>query len=246
MVITTTNGIRDKEGELRQRVAVDSLKAKLTMPGGVVLEFDSSDPNPPKRGTRFDVFLDLVKVNANASWSVLIDKENRIKSVDGRDRVLESLDQTKRELLKKRLDVNYLRDQANRELLRIPSQPVMPGDSWQLRDTMRLDGGQSLVLNTLYTYRGETERSERKLHQIDVDVKEVAYTIDADATLLKLMSSELRPAMMEGVIYFDADEGMVVESRESVQIEGDIQFSLDGNELGGHLELTLANSVIVE
>jgi hypothetical protein len=193
------------------------------------------------------MFLDLVKVNANSNWSVAIGKENRVKSVDGRDRVLESLDQVKRELLKKQLDGNYLRDQANRELDRIPARPLNVGDSWELSDSMRLDGGQNLNLKTRYTYRGEVDRAGRKVHQIDVDVREVVYVIDADAPpAIKLISSNLQPSMMEGVIYFDAQEGQVVESREAVRITGDIKFSLNGNELAGQDELVLESSSLLQ
>lgn len=247
MVITAENGIRDKEGELRQRLRVDSLKAKLVMPGAVVLEFDSSNPNPNRPRTKFDMFLDLIEISANASWTVVRDKDNRVKSIDGRDRMLESLDQTKREMKKKQFDADFLREQANREMLRIPSQPLNRGDSWELAEAMRLEAGQNLNFKHRFTYQGEVEREGKLVHRIDMETIEAVYSIDRDApTPLKVISSKLQPRMIEGVIYFDAEQGQVVESRESVEIIGDLNFQLDGNDLAGQINLTMGTASIVE
>jgi hypothetical protein len=243
LVISTENGIRDKDGELRQRLAVDSLKAKLTMPSGVVLEFDSSNSKAARTATPYDMFLDLLKANANANWSIVRDQENRVKSVDGRDKLLESLDQAKRELVKKQLDADFLRDRANQEMLRVPAH----GESWELVELMRLDAGQNLTFKNQYTYQGEVDRGGRKLHQIDLVTKEAAYSIDSDAaTPLKLVSSKLQPRQMEGVMFFDAGQGQIVECREMVQVTGDVAFRLSGNDLAGQLDLTLGTVSVVE
>src|SRR5687768_17157349 len=45
MVILTDNAKRADDGSLRQNQKIESLKAKLTMPGGVVLSFDSANAN---------------------------------------------------------------------------------------------------------------------------------------------------------------------------------------------------------
>ena len=247
MVILTNNGKRAEDGTLRQSQKIESLKAKLTMPGGVVLSFDSATPNQPLPGTKYDVFLDLIKTNANASWTVVRDKENRVASIDGRDKVLESLDETKRELVKRQIDGNYLRDKANQEMEKIPSKPVNKGDSWELSETMRLEGGQSMTLKTKYTYQGEVDHNGKKVHQIDVETTQVSYSIDADAaTPLKLASSNLKPKMVEGVIFFDQESGQTIEAREKIQITGDLKFTVSGNELAGKLDLTIGSSSVVQ
>jgi hypothetical protein len=211
------------------------------------LEFDSSAPKPTPAGTKYSQFLELIKVNVGASWNLVRDKDNRVRSADGRDSILESLDQAKRELLKGQVDPNYLRDRANQEMLKVPATPLHVGDTWELSDITRLDAGQSLTMKSAYTYQGEVERGDRKVHQIDVKTREVEYTIDRDASAtLKLVSSRLRPTMLEGVICFDAEQGQVVESRESVRITGDLTYKLLGNDLAGSLDLTMATSAVVQ
>jgi hypothetical protein len=247
MVILTTNGKRAEDGSLRQSQKIESLKAKLSMPGGVVLTYDTASPNQPPPGTQYDMFLDLIKTNANATWTVTRDKENRVTSVDGRDKVLDSLDEAKRELVKRQIDGNYLREKANREMEKIPTKPVTKGESWELSETMRLEGGQSMTMKTKYTYQGEVDRGGKKVHQIDVETNEVSYSIDADAASpLKLASSSLKPKMIEGILYFDQESGQVVEAREKMQIAGDLKFTVSGNELVGKLDLTLGSTSIVE
>lgn len=247
MVVSSENSKREEDGKLRQTQKIESLKAKLSMPGGVVLEFDSTKPNQPAPGTQFDMFLDLIKANSTATWTVVRGQDNRVLAVEGRDKILDTLDAAKREMLKKQTDPNYLREQANREMDKIPAKPVSKGDSWQLTDTMRLDAGQSLTFKTKYTYQGEVDRNGKKVHQIDVETTDVTYSIDADSpSPLKLASSNLKPKMLEGVILFDNEQGQVVEIRQKVQITGDLKFNWGGNELAGQLDLTMANSTTVE
>jgi hypothetical protein len=247
MVILTDNGKRAEDGTLRQSQKIESLKAKLTMPGGVVLNFDSANPNQAPPGTPYDMFLDLIKTNANASWTVVRDKANRVAAIEGRDKVLESLDETKRELVKRQIDATYLRDKANQEMDKIPSKPVTKGDSWELSETMRLEGGQSMTLKTKYTYQGKVDHNGKQVHQIDVETLQVTYSIDADAaTPLKLTSSNLKPKMVEGVIFFDEESGQVIEAREKLQITGDLKFTVSGNDLSGKLDLTMGSSSVVQ
>lgn len=247
MTILTDNGKRAADGSLRQNQKIESLKAKLTMPGGVALSFDSADPNKAPPGTPYDVFLDLIKANANATWTVVRDKENRVTAIEGRDKVLESVNEAKRELVKRQIDATYLRDKANREMERIPSKPVSKGDSWELSETMRLEAGQSMTLKTKYTYQGEVDRNGKKVHQIDVETTQVSYSIDADAASpLKLASSNLKPMMIEGIIFFDQESGQVVEARDKLQITGDLKFTVSGNDLTGKLDLTMGTSSVVQ
>lgn len=245
MVISSENGKRAEDGTLRQTQKIESLKAKITLPGGVVLEFDSANPNQAPPGTQFDMFLDLIKANSKASWTVVRGKDNKVLSVDGRDKVLESLDESQRELMKRQVDANYLRDQANQEMDKIPNRPLTKGDSWELTETMRLEAGQNMTFKSKYTYQGEIDHGGKKVHKIDIDTSTVEYSVEGDAPL-KVVSSSLTPKTLEGVILFDNEKGQVVESRESVQIKGDLKFSVNGTELSGNLDLTMSNISVVK
>lgn len=247
MTISTVNGKRGADGVLRQQQKIESLKAKLTLPGGVNLEFDSTKPDAPPAGTQFDVLLDLIKVNAKASWTVVRGPDNRVTTVEGREKVLEGLDETKRAMLQKQLDPAYLRDAANKELEKLPSKPVKKGDTWEVTESLRLEQGQNMTFKTKYTYQGPTDYNGRQLDKIDSEVLEVGYGVDADAPLpLKVVSAELKPKTLEGVTYFDREKGNTTESRSSVQIKGTINFEVDGKPHPAQLDLTMTISSVLK
>ena len=64
--------------------------------------------------------------------------------------------------------------------------------------------------------------------------------------MLNLVSSKLHPTTIEGVIYFDAEQGMVVENRETIHITGDLTFRMQGNDLAGQIDLTMGTSLVVQ
>jgi hypothetical protein len=247
MVISTVNGKRGADGVLKQEQKIDALKAKLTLPGGVVLEFDSAKPDAPAAGTAFDVLLDLIKVNAKATWTVVRGPDNKVTAIEGREKVLEGLDESKKQMLQKQLDPAYLRDAANKEMEKLPGKPVKEGDSWEITETLRLEQGQNMTFKTKYTYRGPTDQNGKKLDKIDSEVLEVNYDVDADAPLpLKVTSAELKPKTLEGVILFDREKGNTVESRSSVQIKGTINFDVNGQAIPAQLDLTMSTSSVVK
>ena len=99
------------------------------------------------------------------------------------------------------------------------------------------------MLKKSYSYRGEVDREGRKLHQIDIQLKDVVYAMDRDASsVLRLLNSKLHPTSSEGMLWFDTDLGQVRESRESAQIDGDVEFDLNGNKIVGQISLTMSSS----
>jgi hypothetical protein len=246
MTISTVNGTRGADGVLRQQQKIESLKAKITLPGGVNLEFDSTKPDAPPPGTQFDVLLDLIKVNAKSSWAVVRGPDNRVTAIEGREKVLEGLDETKKSLLQKQVDPAYLRDAANKEAEKLPNKPVNKGDTWEVTETLRLEQGQNMTFKTKYTYEGTVDHNGKQVDKIVPQVMEVSYGVDADAPLpLKVTGSELKPMMLEGVIFFDREKGHIVESRSSVQIKGTINFEVNGQALPAQLDLTMSTSSVV-
>jgi len=241
MVVSSENGKRAEDGTLKQSHKIDSLKASLTMPGGVGLKFDSAKPDEAKPGTQYDAFLDLIKANSKSAWTVIRDKDNRVVAVEGQDKVLDSLDEEQKNFLKRQVDANYLRDQANEEMDKIPQKPLSKGDTWELNETMRLEAGQNLAIKTKYTYQGSVDHNGKQLHQIDMNASEVKYSIDADAPT-KLASSNLKVKTVEGVMFFDTEKGQVVESRETIHITGELKFNINGMELAGEIDLTMTHN----
>lgn len=247
LVISSVNGKRGADGVLKQQQKIESLTAKISLPGGVSLEFDSTKPDAPASGTMFDAFLDIIKANSKAAWTVTRGKDNRVVSIEGREKILEGLDEAKQALLKKQIDPVYLREVANKEIEKVPAKPVNVGDTWTVTETLRLDQGQSMTFKTKYTYAGTVDREGVHLEQIDTSVEEVKFALDADGGLpLKLKSAELTPTTQEGLIYFDRAKGAIIENRSTVQIKGTLNFEANNMELPAQLDLTMSNSSVVQ
>ena len=76
---TTTNGKRNADGTIQLTSTVDAIKSKLTLPGGVELEFDSAKPSEPA-GTVFDFLLEIYTAIPKIVSTTVLDKDNRVVS----------------------------------------------------------------------------------------------------------------------------------------------------------------------
>lgn len=243
IAISTTNGKRESDGTIRQQQKFESFKVKLSLPNGANLAFDSALPDILQTGTQYDKFFDVIKQNAKAKWTVVRDKDNRITAIEGRDKLLEGLDESSRAGLQRQIDSTFLRELANKSAEKIPSKSVNKGDSWQVDESMRLERGQNLEFKTKLTYQGPVERNGRQVDEIDSETVEVLYSTEAD-TRIKVGSANLKAKTLEGVIYFDREKGSVVESRSNINITGTVQFDVAGSPLPAELNLTISSSTV--
>lgn len=241
MVVSATNGKRNAAGELSVDYKVDSLQQSLKAPGLGEVQFDSANPDKATESPLTPLF----KAASQATWTMTLDRENRVTSVAGRDKAFESLDEKLRDAVKSSFDPAKLKAAAQVELDRIPVKAVKVGDSWEQDEVQSLEGGQSLTLRKKYTYRGEMDQGGRKLHQIDVVLTKVSLAIEgANAANLTLKNSDLKPGMTSGTLLFDAEAGEVASDKQVHQIKGSLTLAIAGQELPAELDLTLDTSVV--
>ncbi len=119
MTVRSTVGQRDADGTITIDHQMTGLQAKVALPGGTELEFDSADPDADPPGTAFDFLLDVFKAIAKSGWTATYDKNNRVIAMKGRDDALADLDETIRGMMQKQLDEDYLVQVANDELDKI-------------------------------------------------------------------------------------------------------------------------------
>ncbi len=241
LTISTVNGKRADDGTLKVTSKIDAVKAAVTLPGGTELEFDSAQPDADPPGTQFDFVLDIFKATAKSKWTATITPDNRIASIDGRDAAFGDLPQNLQDAMKSQLDPEYLKQAANDEIDRLPTEPVAKGDSWERTTLMRLDSGQKLEFTTKYTYEGPVQEGGKELHKINVKTTSVDYSADADAPL-KVLESDLSVANSEGYMLFDAEAGQATKHEASMQLKGSLKLEVMGMELPGTLDLKMENS----
>ena len=176
---------------------------------------------------------------------MVLDRENRVLRVEGREKAFEGLDQAIRDTFKAALDPAHLKQAAQLEMDRIPGKPVKVGDSWEQTETMRLEGGQSLVFQRKYTYKGEVEEGGKKVHKIDVVATEAKLDIDPNNPAnLKLVKSDLKVGKTSGTLLFDPTSGSIVSDKQTHQIKGAITLGIAGQELPADLDLTIETSAV--
>ncbi|MEO8495727.1 MAG: DUF6263 family protein [Planctomycetota bacterium] len=242
LTVTTANGQRAADGTLSVNSKIDALKVDVTLPGGVELAFDSAKPDADRPGTAFDSLLDVFKASAKATWETVLDKENRIIAVKGRDAAFADLPEAIREAMKAQVDPEYLKTAANDELAKLPSVPVSPGDSWERTTAVRLDSGQRLTFTSKYTYEGSIQQDGKKLEKITVKTTKVDYSVEGESPL-KVVESDLQVAASNGVLLFDPAYGQIVSQNNKVQVKGPLKLEVMNMEFAGQLDLSMETSV---
>lgn len=242
MTITAINGKRAADGTLTVSSRIEALKAEVTLPGGVELSFDSAKPDADPPGTQFDFLLDVFKLTAKSTWESVMNQQNRVVAVKGRDAVFADLPDTIRDAMKAQLEPEYLTTVSNDELAKLPSQAVSPGDSWERTNTVRLDSGQRLTFTNKYTYEGSVQQGGKNLERIASKTTEVGYSVEGESPL-KVLESDLKVAASEGVILFDPAYGQIVSQQGKVQVKGSLKLEVMGMEFPGQLDLTIENSL---
>jgi hypothetical protein len=235
---TTTCGKRQADGTIQLTSKVDAITSKLTLPGGVELEFDSAATNEPA-GTAFDFLLEVYAVIPKITSSSVLDKDNRVVSVEVDKKPLEDLSDMAKAVLKGRFDSDYLQEIANKQMDRLPTSAVEKGDSWQVSLTARLGGGQSLTFNTTYTYEGTIEKDGKTLDKITSKVTEVKYAQDDPNAAAQVSASKLKVESSSGTILFDRKTGRVVSDNEKLHVIGTMTLDINGMEFPAKLDLTI-------
>jgi len=241
LTIAATNGQRAADGMLVVTNKITALKAELTLPGDTKLSFDSAKPDADPPGTQFDSLLDVFKATAKSTWEAVMNQENRVVTIKGRDAAYADLSETVRDAMKAQLDPEYLKTAANDELNKLPSQPVSPGDSWERTNTVRLDSGQRLTFTIKYTYEGSVQQGAKKLEKISSQVTKVDYTAEAGSPL-KVVEADLKVAESTGELLFDPAYGQFASQQSKVQVKGTLKLEVAGMEFAGDLDLTMENS----
>ncbi|MFO0819881.1 MAG: hypothetical protein U1A77_18165 [Pirellulales bacterium] len=240
-VVRSTNGKRSATGELRIASKVETLQANVKAPGLGEVMFDSVNPDKATDSLLTPVF----KAAAQATWTTVLDRDNRVIAVEGKEKAFEVLDEQLSGFVKGQNDPDYLKFSAQLEQDRIPSKPLKVGDSWQQDEPLRLDGSQTLTFSKKYTYRGIVEVEGRKLHHIDVVAVSVKLSFEANGPImLKLIKSDLKVGQSTGKLLFDGQLGDIVSDVQSHQIKGSLTLGIAGQEVAAELDLTMETSTV--
>ena len=101
-----------------------------------------------------------------------------------------------------------------------------------------------IVLRKKYEYAGTEKKGGKTLDKITAKVVEAKYRQAADSSApFKLTKSDLKVNSSEGTVLFDREAGRVVESRERLELKGNLTVSAQGQDQALRFDLTMRTEV---
>lgn len=236
VISTSSIGKRNPDGTLAVVDKIDKLQSNLSLPAGLKLAFDSDDPDKKADNPLLEPFLDVFRVVAKSKTTTLLDKDDRIQSIEFSDNPADKVGDD----YKSQFDPEKRKKSAENERNILSDKPVKPGDVWMHTAESELGAGQTLTIETRYEYLGTQEKAGKTLDKISTRSITVTYAMDPNSSSpLKIKVSELKITASEGTILFDRERGEVFESVSKIKIEGDLKTEINGMELPGKLSLTI-------
>ena len=99
-----------------------------------------------------------------------------------------------------------------------------------------------MSFTTEYTYVGEVKDADKTFDKIDAKVTSVSFSLAENSKLpLKVTKSDLKPTESTLVLLFDRTAGQIHTDKGKIRIQGDLEFSVNGQPLPGKLDLTIEN-----
>ncbi len=172
---TQSIGKRRGDSTLPVEVKVESLRVELRIQGGIDLKFDSKKPDAKIDDPDLALLMAPYKVESAASYSVVLDKEDKVKAIEGIEKLREQaskLDAIAREQIRGRIEADRLKAQFEQEHRNLPDAPAKPGESWERTEVVDY-GGQPLSFRKKYEYTGTEKRGKQTLDKITSKVLEV-------------------------------------------------------------------------
>ena len=231
-------GEKQADGKVQMLGKMETFQIDMKLPGGIEVNFDSGNPKTEAAIPQLTPILQMFDAMSSSTYVTTFSAPGKIDSIVLKGDKFDALaDAMKQELSPERLKL-----EAAQALARIPTDPVVKGDTWQRTETSNLGSGQTFEIKRTFEYLGTVNEGGRELDRIGMKVNSVTYNIDPNPSLpLELKSSDLKIAKSEGELLFDRKLGAFVKSSDSFTVVGKLTLVAGGNELPGELDLTITS-----
>lgn len=233
-------GKRAADGTTSTRATFIKWNGKWAFPGGIEMKFDSAVPDAKAPLEQLEPMLDVVRAMIKHPTTQVFNKDGSPKSVNVPEAAIKKLQGP----LKNEFNAKQLLDQLKQEHARLPNKAVSKDDTWVRKEIIPLGGGQVLNLRIDYTYNGTVKKNGHTLDLITGKVTDVAYEMKAEnAGPLKVKDSDIDVSKSSIELVFDRKSGRFVETKNLIQVKGDMTFEANGQELPGKLDLTIEQNI---
>ena len=229
-------GKRAADGTLSTQMTFTEWDGKWNFPGGIEMKFNSATPDAKAPIDELDAILDIVRIMIKHPTTQVFNNDGSLKEVTIPEAALNSLEGP----LKNEFSAEQISDGIKQEHARLPNKVVSKDDTWVRKETMPLGSGQVLNIRIDYTYGGTLKKDGRELDRITGKVTDIAYEMKGEnAGPLKVKDSDIKAAKTKIELLFDRLTGRFVETKNLIQVKGDMSFEANGQELPGKLDLTI-------
>jgi len=225
---------------------VESLRVQMSLPGGLNLTYDSSDPNVKVDNPALAFLGEVFKLAGEMSYTIVLDGRNKVKAVEGTEKLLEKadkLDALARDTIRSRIEPDKLKTKFEQEHQNLPEVLARPGEPWERTEVLDAGNGQTITFRKKYEYLGTEKKGAKTLDKISSKAIGVDFKQDPESkSPLKVVKSDLKVESSDGTIFFDREEGCVVDAKGRTRLKGPMTFSANGQEIPGDIDLTFESS----
>ena len=229
----------DSAGNVTYSSKYSAFENKLTLPGGVEIEFDSNGENTPQ-GTQLDFMLPLLAALSKSTTTIVYDKNGDVMKMEVKAEGLDTLDGQAKAMLGGELDSDVLTEKAQNALDDFHDKPVKVGDSWESETTLDLGQGAVFELTSSQKYVGTVQQDGKTLHQVEIKYTEVDFEQPAATPGAPAVTeSDLEIITGTSTLLFDAEKGRIVTSKLNLEVAGEITLTIANMDLPAKLALEI-------
>ena len=229
----------DSAGNVTYSSKYSAFENKLTLPGGVEIEFDSNGENTPQ-GTQLDFMLPLLAALSKSTTTIVYDKNGDVMKMEVKAEGLDTLDGQAKAMLGGELDSDALTEKAQNVLDDFHDKPVKVGDSWESETTLDLGQGAVFELTSSQKYVGTVQQDGKTLHQVEIKYTEVDFEQPAATPGAPAVTeSDLEIITGTSTLLFDAEKGRIVTSKLNLEVAGEITLTIANMDLPAKLTLEI-------
>jgi hypothetical protein len=229
----------DSAGNVTYSSKYSAFENKLTLPGGVEIEFDSNGENTPQ-GTQLDFMLPLLAALSKSTTTIVFDKNGDVMKMEVKAEGLDTLDGQAKAMLGGELDSDALTEKAQNALDDFHDKPVKVGDSWESETTLDLGQGAVFELTSSQKYVGTVQQDGKTLHQVEIKYTEVDFEQPAATPGAPAVTeSDLEIITGTSTLLFDAEKGRIVTSKLNLEVAGEITLTIANMDLPAKLTLEI-------
>jgi hypothetical protein len=206
------------DGDASVRLSTDRVQMRMQSPMGNI-EIDSDQPSA-------DPTAQMMTALAGTAYTVVFDSSGQVKEVLGlddlRDALRESMGAQSNPMMDQILD-QMASEEGVRNMIRqgyaaFPSDPVEPGDSWDMTFDVPVPMIGTMSSNTEMTLNGIEERDGTRIAVIGINgTMQMTPEESPDSPMAGMM--ELAEATTSGTMEWDIDRGRLVRTTQAMRME---------------------------